>query len=109
MPSYTCLCCEHTETFESADAAFQAGWDVAPHFTMQPLCNLCPAAPVVLFGLDVARARHASRHDAWRRDGRPREFGLASELSTDVTAAADVEEQTTKNDGLKKPFDPGKH
>src|SRR5258705_13977605 len=44
MPSYTCLCCGHPEGFDSADAAFQAGWDVAPHFTLQPLCNLCPSS-----------------------------------------------------------------
>src|SRR2546430_6656812 len=34
--TYTCLCCSHTETFETAEAAFEAGWDVAPYFTLQP-------------------------------------------------------------------------
>jgi hypothetical protein len=24
---------------------FEASWDVAPHFTLQPLCNLCLSVP----------------------------------------------------------------
>jgi hypothetical protein len=109
MPSYTCLCCGHTETCESADAAFQTGWDVAPHFTIQPLCKLCPAAPVVLHGLEGARERHARSHDAWHRDGRPKEFDMAAELAADEATATEVEEQIVEIDALKKLFGPTKH
>jgi hypothetical protein len=35
MPPYTCLCCGHIKTFETADDAFEAGWDIAPYFTLQ--------------------------------------------------------------------------
>jgi hypothetical protein len=45
MPSYTCLCCGHTEEFDSADASFQAVCDVAPHFALQP-----PSAPFAQAG-----------------------------------------------------------
>jgi hypothetical protein len=91
MPTYTCLCCGHTETFESPEAAFQAGWDVPPYFTVQPLCNLCPSAPVVLQGLNGARARHAKAHAAWKRDGRPKDFDVPAELAADGATDAEVE------------------
>ena len=44
MPTHTCLCCGHTETFETAEEAFDASWDVAPYFTLQPLCDFCVCA-----------------------------------------------------------------
>ena len=104
MPAYTCLCCGYTETFESADAAFQAGWDVAPHFTVQPLCNLCPSSPVVLEGLERARERHAKLHAAWQRDGRPKEFDVGAELAVDGVTDAEVEEQRAHIEMIKKLF-----
>jgi len=74
MNRYTCICCDHEEEFESAKAAYDAGWDVEPDFTCQPLCNLCPAAHVALDGLDAARRRHAESHARWKREGRPTQF-----------------------------------
>ena len=47
MPTYTCLCCGHIETFETAEAADAASWDVAPYFTLQPLCDWCLSAPIL--------------------------------------------------------------
>ncbi len=109
MSSYTCLCCGHTEVFDSADAAYQAGWDVAPHFTVQPLCGLCPSSPVVLQGLDGARARHAEAHATWQRDGRPKDFDVTAELAVDGATHAEVEEQKAQIDAIKKLFEPKKH
>jgi hypothetical protein len=71
MPTYTCLCCGHTEAFETAQDAFEASRDVAPYFTMQPLCNLCLSAPVMILGLDGARRMHAKAHEEWKKHGRP--------------------------------------
>lgn len=102
MPTYTCLCCEHTETFESADAAFQAGWDVAPHFTIQPLCDLCTSSPVALEGLEGARARHAKLHAAWQRDGRPKQFDVGVELAVDGVTDAEVEVQKAQIEMIKQ-------
>ena len=109
MPTYSCLCCGYTETFESADSAFNAGWDVAPHFTVQPFCNLCPSSPVVLQGLDGARARHAELHAAWQRDGRPKEFDVGAELVADGATDAEVEEQKAQVEAIKKLFDQKTH
>jgi hypothetical protein len=44
MPTYTCLCCCHTETFDTPEDAFEAGWDVAPYFTLQPVRFLSVSA-----------------------------------------------------------------
>jgi hypothetical protein len=74
MPTYTCLCCGHTETFESAEAAFRAGWDVAPRFTVQPLCDLCLTTPIILYGLEGARKLHADAHSHWKEHGRGAPF-----------------------------------
>ena len=71
MPTYTCLCCGHTETFDTAEAAFQASWDVAPYFTLQPLCDWCMSAPILIHGLDEARRLHADTHAHWKKRGRP--------------------------------------
>jgi hypothetical protein len=71
MPTYTCLCCGHTEAFETAEAAFQASWDVAPYFTLQPLCDFCMSAPILIHGLDEARRLHAETHAHWKKHGRP--------------------------------------
>ena len=71
MPTYTCLCCGYTETFETAEAAHHASWDVAPYFTLQPLCDLCLSAPILIHGLDGARREHAAAHARWKEDGRP--------------------------------------
>ena len=71
MPTYTCLCCGHTETFESAEAAHLASWDVTPYFTLQPLCDWCLTAPILIHGLDAARRLHAAEHERWKKDGRP--------------------------------------
>ena len=71
MPTYTCLCCGHSETFESAEAAHHASWDVAPYFTLQPLCDLCMSAPILILGLEGARKQHAATHADWKQHGRP--------------------------------------
>lgn len=109
MPTYTCLCCGYAEIFESADAAFQAGWDVAPYFTLQPLCNLCPAAPVALHGLVSARARHAELHAAWQRDGRPKDFDVNAELTIDGASDAEVKRQKAGLEAIKRLFESKKH
>ena len=62
MPTYTCLCCGHSETLESAEAAHHASWDVAPYFTLQPLCDLCMSAPILILGLEGAWKQHAATH-----------------------------------------------
>lgn len=82
MPTYACLCCGHTEAFETAQEAFEAGWDVAPYFTLQPLCNLCLSAPVMILGLDAARELHADKHAQWQKQGRP----TAPRAATDETS-----------------------
>lgn len=82
MSIYTCLCCGHTEAFEAAQDAFEAGWDVAPYFTLQPLCNLCLSAPVIILGLDAARQLHAEKHTQWKKHGRP----TAARAVTDETS-----------------------
>ena len=74
MPTDTCLCCGHTETFESMEAAFRASWDVAPRFTVQPLCDLCLTTPILLYGLEGARKRHADAHAHWKAHGRGTPF-----------------------------------
>jgi hypothetical protein len=71
MPTYTCLCCGHTETFETAEEAFDASWDVTPYFTLQPLCDFCPSAPVLIHGLNGARRLHAEEYASWKKHGRP--------------------------------------
>jgi len=71
MPTYTCLCCGHTDTFETADEAFEAGWGIAPYFTLPPLCDFCPSSPVLIHGLDGARRLHADEHSNWKKHGRP--------------------------------------
>jgi hypothetical protein len=109
MAMYTCLCCGYTEMFESADAAFQAGWDVAPYFTLQPLCNLCPAAPVALYGLDRARARHAEFHATWQRDGRPKEFDVNAEHAIDGASDAEIEREKVGLEAIMKLFRSKKH
>jgi hypothetical protein len=83
MPTYTCLCCGHTETFESAEAAFHASWDVAPYFTLQPLCNLCMSAPILICGLEGARRQHATMHAHWKEHGRPAAFDENAEREPD--------------------------
>jgi hypothetical protein len=71
MPTYTCLCCEHTQTFATAEAAHAASWDVAPYFTLQPLCDWCMSWPILIHGLDEARRLHAEEHESWKKNGRP--------------------------------------
>jgi hypothetical protein len=75
MPTYTCLCCGHTQTFESPDEAFEASWDVEPYFTLQPLCDFCPSSLILIHGLDGARRRHAQEHANWKEHGRPTPIG----------------------------------
>jgi hypothetical protein len=81
MVKYKCLCCEYEQEFENAEAAYKAGWDVPPYFTVvQPMCNLCPSAPVVIHGgIEGARMRHKCSHERWKRDGRPAHFEEAEE------------------------------
>lgn len=58
MPAYRCLCCERQQEFDSAEEAFKSGWDVAPYFTIEPLCDECPSAYVAIYGIAEARRRH---------------------------------------------------
>jgi hypothetical protein len=71
MPTYTCLCCGHTQTFKTPEEAFEASWDVAPYFTLQPLCDFCPSSWILIHGLDGARRLHAEEHENWKKHGRP--------------------------------------
>ena len=109
MPTYSCLCCRYTQTFDSPDAAFHAGWDVAPRFTVQPLCNLCPSAPFVLLGLEGARRRHAELHATWQRNGRPEDFDVATELAADGATVAEIERHKAEIERLRNLFEPKKH
>lgn len=43
-----CLCCGRTETFSSNRAAYEVGWDVAPYFTVSPICDRCPSSYYML-------------------------------------------------------------
>lgn len=74
MEKFKCLCCDFETEFESAEAAYKAGWDVPPYFTIHPLCDLCPASEVVISGLAIAREKHREAHERWAKDGRPKEF-----------------------------------
>lgn len=85
MVKFKCLCCDHEQEFKDAEEAYKAGWDVAPYFTIQPLCHLCPAAPCI-HGIAHARQRHAESHARWARDGRPEEFELGNEQLLDGAA-----------------------
>lgn len=70
MPTYTCLCCDHTETFESTDAALNGGWDVAPHFTLQPLCKKSPDERITLYEFQgKIVAERWQKHGPGRADG----------------------------------------
>ncbi len=71
MPTYTCLCCGHTAAFETAEAAFQASWDVAPYFTLQPLCDFCMSAPILSMDWTRLGRLHAETHAYWKKHGRP--------------------------------------
>ena len=51
--------------------AFEAGWHIAPYFTLQPLCDFWPSASVLIHGLDGVRSRHTDEHANWKRHGRP--------------------------------------
>jgi len=107
--AYTCLCCGHTESFASTDGALNAGWDVAPYFTLQPLCNLCPTAPIVIGGLVYARQRHALAHAAWQRDGRPKEWDVDTELAIDGISGADAEAHKAGIDAIRRLVERMKH
>jgi hypothetical protein len=71
MPTHTCLCCGHTESFETADAAFEASWDVAPYLSLQPLCDYCMSASIPIYGLDEPRRLQAETHAHWKEHRRP--------------------------------------
>lgn len=47
LRAYTCLRCKKVGAFYSAHEAFEAGWDVAPYFTLSPLCPDCPTVPFI--------------------------------------------------------------
>jgi hypothetical protein len=34
---------------------------------VQPLCDFCPSAPVLIHGLDGARRLHADEHANWKK------------------------------------------
>ncbi len=65
----TCICCKHEQEFESPEAAFNAGWDCEPYFTVAPLCNLCPTSTI------VCGWSHEKAHAHWKEHGRPEDFG----------------------------------
>lgn len=39
-----CRCCERVGEFQTPEQAHAAGWDVAPYFTLSPLCDGCLSA-----------------------------------------------------------------
>lgn len=39
---YQCLRCGKVGKFKTSAEAFAASWDVAPYFTVGPLCPNCP-------------------------------------------------------------------
>lgn len=39
-----CRCCGRVGEFETPEQAHGAGWDVAPYFTLAPLCDGCLSA-----------------------------------------------------------------
>lgn len=43
-----CLCCGRAEKFASNQAAYEVGWDVAPYFTVSPICDRCPSSYYML-------------------------------------------------------------
>jgi hypothetical protein len=55
-----------------------------------------------LQGLDGVRVRHADLHAAWKRDGRPKEFDVGTELVADGATDAEVEEQKAQIEVIKK-------
>ncbi len=67
-----CQCCGFEQEFADGEAAFEAGWDAPPHFTMVICCNLCPASFIVLGEV----ARHHVAHEHWKIHGRPKEFEI---------------------------------
>jgi len=69
MIALQCQCCKIIKTFADNEAAFQAGWDAPPHFSMHICCDLCPAVCVVL------GAGHEKAHAHWAQHGRPEKFG----------------------------------
>lgn len=68
-----CECCGFEADLEP-NAAYQAGWDAPPYFTMVTTCPLCPSAHV----LHGDTWRHAAAHAQWERTGRPAEFDAES-------------------------------
>jgi hypothetical protein len=68
----TCQCCGFSQTFESNQEAFEAGWDGPGYFTGYVCCNLCPGSFVVLGITD----QHKPDHEKWEREGRPAEFQI---------------------------------
>ena len=60
-----CECCQHEQTFSSADFAFhEAGWDFPPIFPYTA-CEWCPGSFLAL-GIN-----HDEIHEKWKVDGRP--------------------------------------
>lgn len=56
------------------EAAFHANWDVAPYFTLQPLCELCMSTRILIYALEDARRQHAAMHAHWEDHGRAPPF-----------------------------------
>ncbi len=63
-----CICCGHEQQFKDAEEAFQKSWDAEPHFTVGPLCDLCPAS------LFILKKGHETAHNLWSIIGRPHSF-----------------------------------
>lgn len=40
--TYQCLYCGVIASFDTLKGAFEAGWDIAPRFSIGPLCPNCP-------------------------------------------------------------------
>lgn len=86
MIKFKCICCDVEKEFADGRAAFDAGWDVPPYFTLQPLCDLCPASAVVIHGLEAARQRHKASHERWeKKEGRPALFEWNEEKNLDTS------------------------
>lgn len=69
MPTYTCLCCGHTQAVDTPEEVFEASWDVAPYFTRQPPSDFCSSSSILIHGLDEARHLHADAHANWKKHG----------------------------------------
>lgn len=93
MISLTCQCCGQDRAFNSAEQAYEEGWDAPPHFTIIA-CDLCPASLIAL----EQKHKHTPAHERWAKDGRPKSWnesvasGDIPPLPGDIPIPLDMEE-----------------